>query len=60
MNFLHRKEDMRITVTGLGYDGLPLTSALGMKYPFIGFDRKVEHVAEPGSGVPAATKMAQP
>lgn len=38
--------DIRICVIGLGYVGLPLARLFSTKYPTVGFDLKVDRVAE--------------
>ncbi len=43
--------NLRIGIVGLGYVGLPLAVEFGKKYPTVGFDIKVERIAELGSGV---------
>lgn len=42
--------DVRLGVIGLGYVGLPVAVAFGRKYPTLGFDIKVERVAELEAG----------
>ena len=41
---------LRIAVIGLGYVGLPLAVEFGRKYPTVGFDVKLDRIAELESG----------
>lgn len=44
-------EDIRITVVGLGYVGLPLAVEFGRKYPTLGFDINRDRVNELRNGI---------
>ena len=44
--FMHKIQDVKIAVIGLGYVGLPLAIAFGKKRSVIGYDINAERVAE--------------
>jgi UDP-N-acetyl-D-galactosamine dehydrogenase len=47
----HSLENIRITVVGLGYVGLPLAVEFGKKYPTVGFDINENRVNELRQGI---------
>jgi UDP-N-acetyl-D-galactosamine dehydrogenase len=48
---IHSLENIRITVVGLGYVGLPLAVEFGKKYPTVGFDINESRVNELLQGI---------
>jgi UDP-N-acetyl-D-galactosamine dehydrogenase len=48
---IHSLENIRITVVGLGYVGLPLAVEFGKKYPTVGFDINENRVNELRQGI---------
>lgn len=50
--------NLRIGVIGLGYVGLPLAVEFGRKYPTVGFDVKLERIAELEGGHDATLEVS--
>lgn len=53
-----RIEEVKISIVGLGYVGLPLAVEFGKKYQTVGLDINQERVAELNSGVDATLEVA--
>lgn len=49
----------RIAVIGLGYVGLPLAAAFGVKHDIVGFDINPKRIAELKDGVDLTREVSQ-
>jgi UDP-N-acetyl-D-glucosamine/UDP-N-acetyl-D-galactosamine dehydrogenase len=55
---LPHQDDVKIAVIGLGYVGLPLSRALSMHYPLVGFDIDAARINELQQGLDRTSEMS--